>query len=44
MRRPVFAFTCAASLALGIATTTVAFSLVDTLILRPPGARRGSSW
>jgi hypothetical protein len=35
LRRPVFAFTCAASLALGIATTTVAFSLVDTMLLRP---------
>ena len=35
LRRPVFAFTCAASLAIGIATTTVAFSLVDTMLLRP---------
>ncbi len=35
LRRPVFAFTCAASLAIGIATTTVAFSLVDTILLRP---------
>lgn len=35
LRHPVFALTAAASLALGIATTTVAFSLMDTLILRP---------
>ena len=35
IRRPVFTMTAAASLAFGIATTTVAFSLVDTLMLRP---------
>jgi hypothetical protein len=35
VQRPVFTLTAAASLAFGIATTTVAFSLVDTLILRP---------
>ena len=42
LRRPVFAFTCAASLALGIATTTVAFSLVDTILLRPLPVRNPS--
>jgi len=43
LRRPVFALTAAASLALGIATTTVAFSLVDTLLLRPLPAVRNPS-
>ena len=39
-RRPVFTLTAAASLAFGIATTTVAFSLVDTLMLRPLPIRK----
>ncbi|HKP30726.1 MAG TPA: permease prefix domain 1-containing protein, partial [Gemmatimonadales bacterium] len=40
LRRPVFTLTAATSLAFGIATTTVAFSLVDTLMLRPLPIRR----
>lgn len=40
VRRPIFTLTAATSLAFGIATTTVAFSLVDTLMLRPlPGVK-----
>lgn len=40
LRRPVFTLTAATSLAFGIATTTVAFSMVDTLMLRPLPVRR----
>ena len=43
LRRPVFTLTAATSLAFGIATTTVAFSMVDTFMLRPlPGVREPS--